>query len=63
MLFVLALVYMTVDFVSGVRFILYDTLKILASSFYIGVTLLLNSHFTNSDEAKWSHHLCVATTF
>ncbi|CAD8145048.1 unnamed protein product [Paramecium octaurelia] len=53
MLFVLALVYMAVDFLSG----------ILASSFYISVTLLLNQHFANADEAQWSHHLCVATTF
>ncbi|CAD8108987.1 unnamed protein product [Paramecium primaurelia] len=53
MLFVLAIVYMTVDFFSG----------ILASLFYIVVTLLLNQHFMNADEVQWSNHLCVATTF
>ncbi|CAK81285.1 unnamed protein product (macronuclear) [Paramecium tetraurelia] len=53
MLFVLALVYMTVDLVSG----------ILASSFYIAVTLFLNQRFANSDEAQWSNHLFLATTF
>ncbi|CAD8198336.1 unnamed protein product [Paramecium pentaurelia] len=52
-LFVLALVYMAVDLFSG----------ILASSFYIAITLYLNQRFTNADEALWSHHLCVATTF
>ncbi|CAD8124618.1 unnamed protein product [Paramecium sonneborni] len=52
-LFVLALVYMAVDLLSG----------ILASSFYITITILMNQHFANADENLWSHHLCVATTF